>query len=79
MIRQQMQQLFRSVFGNPELVLHDHTTAADVQNWDSLAHVKLIVVVEKHFGVRFKNLEVARLKTVGDLVQLVAKYRPDLN
>jgi acyl carrier protein len=79
MIRQQMQQLFRSVFGNPELVLHDHTTAADVPNWDSLAHVKLIVVVEKHFGVRFKNLEVARLKTVGDLVQLVAKYRPDLN
>ena len=79
MIRQQIQPLFRSVFGDPGLVISDHTTAADVPNWDSLAHVKLIVTVEKHFGVRFKNLEVARLKTVGDLVQLVAKYRPDLN
>ena len=43
-------------------------TAADVQGWDSLRHIELIVAVETAFSVRFKTVEVSRLQTVGDLI-----------
>ena len=50
-------------------------TAADVEKWDSLNHINFIVAVEKAFGVKFKNAEIARLEDVGGLKRLVAKYR----
>jgi acyl carrier protein len=49
----------------------EQTTASEVPGWDSLSHVNVIVAVEKHFKVRFSNLEVLRLKTVSDLQRLV--------
>ncbi len=49
----------------------DETTAAQVPGWDSLSHVNVILAVEKKFGVRFKNLEVLKLKNVGDLQRLL--------
>jgi len=49
----------------------DATVAADVPGWDSLSHINVVLAVEKHFGVRFKSVEVLRLKNVGDLQRLV--------
>jgi acyl carrier protein len=51
--------------------LTDSTVAAEVPGWDSLSHVNVVLAVEKHFGVRFRNVEVLRLKCVGDLQRLV--------
>jgi acyl carrier protein len=47
------------------------TLAAEVPGWDSLSHVNVVSAVEKHFGVRFKNVEALRLANVGDLQRLV--------
>ncbi|CAN5394678.1 acyl carrier protein [soil metagenome] len=74
MIKDELQSILRSVFAQPELELYDEMSAKDVDGWDSLAHIQLIVAVEKHFKVKFKNAEIARLKNVGDLIQLIAKY-----
>lgn len=49
----------------------EQTTASQVPGWDSLSHVNVIVAVERQFKVRFSNLEVLRLKSVGDLQRLV--------
>lgn len=49
----------------------DETIAAQVPGWDSLSHVNVILTVEKKFGVHFKNLEVLKLKNVGDLQRLL--------
>jgi acyl carrier protein len=49
----------------------DETIAAQVPGWDSLSHVNVILTVEKKFGVRFKSLEVLKLKNVGDLQRLL--------
>jgi len=49
----------------------DSTLAAEVPGWDSLSHVNVVSAVEKHFGVRFKNVEVLRLANVGDLQRLL--------
>jgi len=65
--------VFRTVFDQPNLVLHDAMTAADVENWDSLNHIDLIVAVEKKFKIKFTTREVTGLKTVGDLAELTAK------
>lgn len=51
--------------------LTDSTVAAEVPGWDSLSHVNVVLAVEKRFGVRFKNVEVLRLKNVGDFQRLV--------
>ena len=63
--------VFQDVFDNDELELTRETTATDVENWDSLMHVTLIIDVEKEFKVRFSSSEIAALKTVGELVDLV--------
>ena len=75
MIRDELQQVFRNVFEDDTLEIHDEMTAADVEKWDSLAHITLVVEVERHFKVKFKNAEIARLQDVGDLLRLVEKYR----
>jgi len=65
--------VFRTVFDQPNLVLHNAMTAADVENWDSLNHIDLIVAIEKKFKIKFTTREVTGLKTVGDLADLTAK------
>lgn len=69
--------VFREVFDDDEVVLTPQTTAADVDGWDSLMHVTLIVSVEKEFGVRFSSSEVAMLQAVGELVGLIESKRGD--
>lgn len=49
----------------------DSTTADTIPGWDSLRHVEVIAAVEAEFGVRFRTLEVLRLRTIGDLQRLV--------
>jgi acyl carrier protein len=65
--------IFREVFDQPALVLRDDMTAADVENWDSLNNIDLIVAIERTFKIKFTTREVASLKTVGDLAELTAK------
>ena len=60
-------ELFRTVLGDEELVLHDHTTAHDVPDWDSLAHVNLMFSIEEQFGVQFRDNEFAELRNIGEL------------
>lgn len=63
--------VFREVLDDSALVLRDNMTAADVEGWDSLNHIDLIVAIEKKFKVRFTTSEVTSLKNVGELADLV--------
>jgi acyl carrier protein len=63
--------VFRSVFGDDEIVLQRETTAKDVDGWDSLTHVQLVVAIEERFRIRLTTGEVARLENVGQLVDLI--------
>jgi acyl carrier protein len=64
-------EIFRDVFEDDELVVDRGTTAGDVDGWDSLMHVTLLVNVEKEFKVKFSSSEVASLKNVGGLLDLI--------
>jgi acyl carrier protein len=64
--------IMRDVFDVDDLTVTLDTTADDVEDWDSLSHIRLIVAIEREFGFKFKNSEIESLKNVGELVNLVA-------
>jgi acyl carrier protein len=64
-IRAKFQAVLRDVFDDDTLVVHDSTTAAEVEGWDSLMHINLIIAIEKRFGVKFATAEISRLKEPG--------------
>ena len=63
--------VFHDVFDDDEIKLVPQLTADDVDGWDSLKHIRLILTVEKTFNVKFSASEVGRLKNVGDLAGLI--------
>lgn len=71
-------EVFRDILDNKTLVLQDETTAADVENWDSLNHIDLILAIERKFKVRFTTREVTGLRNVGELAALV-QQKADLS
>jgi acyl carrier protein len=66
-----LEAVFRDVLDDDDIALSRSTTASDVPGWDSLAHVRLILAVEKAFAVKFSAAQVTKLKNVGDLVDLI--------
>ena len=65
-------EIMRDVFDDDDLEISLDTTADDVEDWDSLSHIRLIVAVERKFNFKFKNSEIESLKNVGELVNLIA-------
>lgn len=70
---QQLQEVFRNIFDDETITIHRETTAADIEAWDSVQNVTLMLEVETEFGVRFSTSEIAYLKHVGELVDLIEK------
>ena len=70
-IREGLTTIFREVFGDDNIILNRQTTATDVEQWDSLTHIEMIVAVEKHFNIRFKSLDLKKLHNVGDLADMI--------
>lgn len=71
----QLQSVFRDVFEDDELTIDRQTSADNVEGWDSLMHVSLMINVERVFGVKFSTTQVASLKNVGELMDLIESRR----
>jgi acyl carrier protein len=71
MISPRLNSLLCRELGLQGFPFEDGTVATTVPGWDSLRHVAILTAVEKEYGVRFKPLEIIRLKCVGDLQQLI--------
>jgi acyl carrier protein len=67
-VRERLQDILRDVFDDPAIVLTDEMTAADIDGWDSLAHINLIIAVERKLGVKFATAEISRMKQPGQNV-----------
>jgi acyl carrier protein len=65
--------VFREELELDDLELTDETTADDVEEWDSLSHVQLVVALEKAFAVKFSSREILSWDNVGDLVSCIQK------
>ena len=67
----EVQDIFRDVLDNEDILLVDNTTANDVEEWDSLTHIQLIVAIEKHFKIKFTSMEILSWQNVGEMVDCI--------
>jgi acyl carrier protein len=70
---QQLVPIFQDVLDDDSLAIDATTTAQDVDGWDSLAHIRLVVSIEKAFSLRFSAAEISELQNVGDMAALIVK------
>tara|TARA_B100001250_G_scaffold148862_1_gene127477 strand:+ start:753 stop:995 length:243 start_codon:yes stop_codon:yes gene_type:complete len=64
--------IFKDIFDDEDLVLTQSTTAMDIDGWDSLTHISLVVAIEKFFDLRFTAAEISNLENVGQMADLVS-------
>jgi acyl carrier protein len=67
----QVNGIFKEVLDNEEISLNYQTTAEDVEDWDSLNHIILVVAIEKHFNTRFTSDEIHNFKNVGEMCDAI--------
>ncbi len=71
-VLQEVNRIFIDVLDDEAIVLGEETTADDIEEWDSLTHVRLIISIEKRFNIRFTSLEIQKFKNVGDICEAIA-------
>jgi acyl carrier protein len=73
--RAELQEIFRQVFDDPTIVLRDDMTAVDVDGWDSMTHIDLLIAIERDLGIKFATAEMSRLKqpdqNIGSMIRLI--------
>lgn len=70
-IYEKLTDIFRDVFDDESISIEAETTAADIEDWDSLSHIMLLSAAEDEFGVKFDMKAVQGLKNVGEMVALI--------
>jgi len=67
----QVQDIFRDIFDEEDIVISYETVADDIEDWDSLEHINIITSVEKHFKIKFAMNEVSGFKNVGNMIDTI--------
>jgi acyl carrier protein len=75
-ILEQLHGIFVDALDNDDVKLTNETTADEVEGWDSLTHIQLVVGIEKHFKIRFASQEIQKWKNVGELVGSIYNKLP---
>lgn len=68
-----LNEVFQDVFDDESIVVSETTTAEDIEDWDSLEHINLIVAVEQRFGFKFQMSEVIEMKNVGSMADIIER------
>ncbi len=72
-IFEKIQNIFQNVFDNSEMKIENSSNSSNVENWDSLNHINLVVAIQKEFRIKFDLKEIQAFKNVGEMVDLVEK------
>ncbi|HNW70553.1 MAG TPA: acyl carrier protein [Bacteroidales bacterium] len=63
----ELNAIFCKVFYDDDIKISRENTADDIEGWDSLSHLNLVVAIEKHFSIKFTNAEIAKWKNIGEM------------
>ena len=72
----QLTEIMIDIFNDDDIAVTPDTTAADIENWDSLNNIRLMAQIESEFGMRFTTSELTGLKNVGELVAILQARSP---
>ena len=72
-ILKKVNEIFWDVFDDESIVVTEETTAADLEDWDSLTHITLISEIEGEFGFTFAMKDVLGMKNVGEMLDIIKK------
>jgi len=72
-IKEELTKVFEEVFDEDQLELTPETTSNDIESWDSMSHVTMLMAVEDHFNIEFEQWEIMNLPDVGALLALIEK------
>ena len=67
----QINDIFIDTLDNPSIIISESTTADDVEEWDSLSHILLIVAIEKHFKIRFTSQQIQSWNNVSEMLDCI--------
>lgn len=70
-IMEGLQEIFCGIFDEEDLVLTNETTSEDIEDWDSLTHMQLIVEIERKYNIRFTTAEIKNAANVGEFIQII--------
>ncbi len=70
-ILKQVQDIFRDILDDENIILSDTSTAEDIEDWDSLTHIQLIKAIEKNFSIRFTSREILSWNNVGEMLDCI--------
>lgn len=70
-VLEKLDEIFQDEFDDESIHVMDETTANDIEDWDSLAHISLIAAIETEFGMKFTMGEVTGMKNVGEMTEII--------
>ena len=71
--KERLERVFQQVFDDPSIRIHGAMTANDIEEWDSVMHISLLITIEQEFSVKFNTEEVMAVGNVGDFIALLEK------
>lgn len=74
-IYKELDKIFQDVFDDKDIHVSEKTTADDIEDWDSLEHINLVVAIENYFGIKFNMNEVTSMKNVGEMVEIILERK----
>lgn len=75
---EELQEIFREVFDDASLVITPETSAMDIEAWDSLSHLRLVMAMEAEFRIQFDFEELNVLRNVGEMMVLIQQKRDSI-
>lgn len=72
-IKKGLEEIFQETFEDESIVLTNDTTAEYIEEWDSLMQIRLLIIIEKKFNLRFNPIEIAELENIGQMIDLMMR------
>lgn len=69
-----LRNIFRDIFNDEEMSITEETYRSDIEDWDSVSHVKIVLAVEEEFAIRLTTDEVASIKSVGGFIAAINRH-----